>query len=81
MYVLVKKLCIGFTLGYCNQSLVILCCRPVGFTSAINSISANSSFSVSDEEKKRIIDEENQRLQQLKVSLEAAIDLTDNAVC
>ncbi|XP_064607716.1 phosphatidylinositol-binding clathrin assembly protein LAP-like isoform X3 [Liolophura sinensis] len=40
--------------------------KPVGFTSAINSISANSSFSVSDEEKKRIIDEENQRLQQLK---------------
>ncbi|XP_064607757.1 phosphatidylinositol-binding clathrin assembly protein LAP-like isoform X8 [Liolophura sinensis] len=51
--------------------------KPVGFTSAINSISANSSFSVSDEEKKRIIDEENQRLQQLKNLVQTAEEATD----
>ncbi|XP_060067736.1 phosphatidylinositol-binding clathrin assembly protein LAP-like isoform X3 [Ylistrum balloti] len=40
--------------------------KPAGFASAINTISNNSSIQISDEEKKRILDEENMKLQQLK---------------
>lgn len=40
--------------------------KPAGYTSAINSISSNSTIQISDEEKKRILDEENNRLQMLK---------------
>ena len=40
--------------------------KPAGFSSAVNAISGNSTIQISDEEKKRILDEENQRLQQLK---------------
>lgn len=40
--------------------------KPAGFSSAVNAISGNSSITISDEEKKKILDEENQRLQQLK---------------
>ena len=42
--------------------------RPSGFSSAINTIAGNSTIQISDEEKKRILDDENKRLQQLKVS-------------
>ena len=49
----------------CN--IVNLFFRPAGFATAVNAISANSSIQISDEEKKKILDEENQRLQQLKV--------------
>ncbi|KAK3097789.1 hypothetical protein FSP39_013203 [Pinctada imbricata] len=41
--------------------------KPAGFTSAINTISNNTpEIQISEEEKKRILDEENARLQQLK---------------
>ena len=43
-------------------------CRPVGFAAAINTISNNTpTINVSEEERQRILDEENARLQQLKV--------------
>ncbi|XP_046583378.1 phosphatidylinositol-binding clathrin assembly protein LAP-like isoform X11 [Haliotis rubra] len=42
--------------------------KPAGFASALSTISNNSSaLNVSEDEKKRILDEENQRLHQLKV--------------
>lgn len=42
--------------------------RPVGFAAAINTISSNTpTINVSEEERQRILDEENARLQQLKV--------------
>ncbi|XP_041353952.1 phosphatidylinositol-binding clathrin assembly protein LAP-like isoform X3 [Gigantopelta aegis] len=42
--------------------------KPAGFSTALNTITNNSNaFDVSEEEKKRILDEENRRLQQLKV--------------
>ena len=44
--------------------------RPSGFSSAINTIAGNSSIQISDEEKKKILDDENKRLQQLKVGIE-----------
>ncbi|CAG2238137.1 PICALM [Mytilus edulis] len=40
--------------------------KPAGFSTAVDAISGNSSFQISEEEKKKILDEENQRLQQLK---------------
>uniref|UniRef100_A0A0B7B4Q0 ENTH domain-containing protein n=1 Tax=Arion vulgaris TaxID=1028688 RepID=A0A0B7B4Q0_9EUPU len=39
--------------------------KPVGFTSALNTMTTNT-FNVSEAEKKRILDEENQQLQKLK---------------
>jgi hypothetical protein len=42
--------------------------RPVGFAAAISTISNNTpTISVSEEERQRILEEENLRLQQLKV--------------
>uniref|UniRef100_A0A8W8J084 AP180 N-terminal homology (ANTH) domain-containing protein n=1 Tax=Magallana gigas TaxID=29159 RepID=A0A8W8J084_MAGGI len=42
--------------------------KPVGFAAAINTISSNTpTINVSEEERQRILDEENARLQQLKV--------------
>ena len=46
---------------------VTLFFRPSGFSSAINTIAGNSSIQVSEEEKKKILEDENKRLQQLKV--------------
>lgn len=47
---------------------VDFCFRPVGFAAAINTISSNTpTINVSEEERQRILDEENARLQQLKV--------------
>ncbi|XP_021373626.1 phosphatidylinositol-binding clathrin assembly protein LAP-like isoform X7 [Mizuhopecten yessoensis] len=40
--------------------------KPAGFASAINTISNNSTIQISEEDKKRILDEENMKLQQLK---------------
>lgn len=42
--------------------------KPSGFSSAINTIAGNSSIQISEEEKKKILDDENKRLQQLKLS-------------
>ncbi|CAG5122940.1 unnamed protein product, partial [Candidula unifasciata] len=39
--------------------------KPVGFTSALNTMTSNT-FNVSDTEKRRILDEENQHLEKLK---------------
>uniref|UniRef100_A0A8W8J075 Uncharacterized protein n=1 Tax=Magallana gigas TaxID=29159 RepID=A0A8W8J075_MAGGI len=42
--------------------------KPVGFAAAINTISSNTpTINVSEEERQRILDKENARLQQLKV--------------
>ncbi|CAC5367437.1 PICALM [Mytilus coruscus] len=45
---------------------VVSTTKPAGFSTAVDAISGNSSFQISEEEKKKILDEENQRLQQLK---------------
>jgi len=62
----------------CN--IVNLFFRPAGFSTAVNAISGNSTIQISDEEKKRILDEENQRLQQLKVFYVNQEDITKQKV-
>lgn len=52
--------------------------KPAGFASAVNSISGNSSIQISEEEKKRILDEENNRLQQLKEQSQTDLFSTDD---
>ena len=42
-------------------------CRPAGFNTAVNTMNSNSSIQVSEEEKKKILEEEGKQLQQLKV--------------
>uniref|UniRef100_A0A2C9JNZ5 ENTH domain-containing protein n=1 Tax=Biomphalaria glabrata TaxID=6526 RepID=A0A2C9JNZ5_BIOGL len=44
--------------------------KPVGFTSALNTMTSNT-FNVTEAERKRILDEENQHLQKLKAAEEA----------
>lgn len=41
-------------------------CRPIGFASALNTMTTNT-FNVSEAEKKRILEEESQHLEKLKV--------------
>ena len=46
-------------------------CRPAGFSSALNTMTTNSSaFDISETEKKKILEEESRHLQQLKVRKE-----------
>ena len=52
--------------GRCLPCMFI-CFRPSGFNNAVNAIASNSSIQISDEEKKKILEEEGKQLQQLKV--------------
>ncbi|GFR74681.1 phosphatidylinositol-binding clathrin assembly protein [Elysia marginata] len=51
--------------------------KPAGFTSALNTITTNT-FNVSEAEKKRILEEENQQLQRLKAAEEPQPSVEDD---